>query len=83
MINALKWVRYSKTGKDKATFTVVLAYMADGTKFKPTIICKQKTFSKIIFLLHVFVHFHEKEWDGVKLRIINVRNKQLVLFTKL
>ena len=59
----------------KTRSTVVLSCMADGTMYKPMVICKRKTKPKINFPSGVFVIFHEKGWmdeNGEKLWIENV-----------
>lgn len=68
-----------KTGQEKSSFTVVLAYTADGNKLKPMIIFKRKTMPKLKFPAGCFVHVREKGWmdeEGVKLWLDNVWSRR-------
>ncbi|GBB95799.1 hypothetical protein RclHR1_26140001 [Rhizophagus clarus] len=50
------------TGYEKANFTVVLTYMADGTKLPPLIIFKFKNVSQGNFSPEVIIRVNQKGW---------------------
>lgn len=61
----------------KTRFTVVLACLANSTKLKPVVICKQKTLPKgVKFISGVIVQDHLKRWmdeAGTQQRLHQVR----------
>ena len=75
-MKGVKIVLVKGTGHEKTRFTVVLSCMADGTKLKPMVIFKHKTKPQINFPSGIFVHFHERDENGVKLWINNVLNRR-------
>ena len=62
-----KCVTVRTTGAEKQHFTVVLACLADGTKLKPMVIFKRKTFPKEKFPKGIIVKVHPKGWMDEKL----------------
>ena len=57
-----KTILLKTTGHEKCRYTVVLAYMADGTKLPPMLIFKRKTLPKVKWPKGVVVHAHPKGW---------------------
>ncbi|VEL44070.1 unnamed protein product [Protopolystoma xenopodis] len=63
-------VSIKTTGNEKNRYSVVLACAADGTKLKPMLTFKRKTFPKEEIPDGILVHMHEKGWmdtDGMQI----------------
>ncbi|VEL21569.1 unnamed protein product [Protopolystoma xenopodis] len=69
-LKGAKTVSIKTTGNEKNRYSVVLGCAADGTKLKPMLIFKRKTFPKEEIPDGILLHMHEKGWmdtDGMQI----------------
>jgi len=73
-----KTIMIKTSGNEKTSYTVVLAFCADGTNLPPLLIFKRKTLPKDVIPRAIYVHVHSKGWmdgEGMKLWLEKVWSK--------